>query len=279
MKKLKSLGVFLLCTFVPYILVKYTIKFQGLEMGLGVLLLILIALFLYLKPKIYTLIARRMYMVDHQKGFKWFQKAYDTGKMNPQQALIYAYLLIRNAEIDKAERLITSVLLNRKSELTQTNILASDLNMAIILWKKGDLKGAIKKMEYVYQTGYRSSVHYATLGVFYILNGDYEKALEFTLEGRDYSPCDQSINDNLGLCYYHLGENEKAKKVYEEIFDLKEPDFIECYYNYGLCLEKDGEYEKAYEYFKKARSCAEKYLSTVKIAQVDLALDRVEKLI
>lgn len=279
MKKLKSLGVFLLCTFVPYILVKYTIKFQGIEMGLGVLLLILIALFLYLKPKIYTLIARRMYMVDYKKGFKWFQKAYDTGKMNPQQALIYAYLLIRNAEIDKAERLITSILLNRKSELTEKNILASDLNMAIILWKKGDIKGAIEKMEYVYQTGYRSSVHYQTLGVFYILNGQLQRALEFSLEGKDYSPCDQSINDNLGLCYYHLGENDKAMKVYEEIFDLKEPEFIESYYNYGLVLEKDGQYQKAYEYYQKARSCPEKYLSTVKISQVDLALDRVEKLI
>ena len=73
MKKLKSLGVFLLCTFVPYILVKYTIKFQGIEMGLGVLLLILIALFLYLKPKRPPDGGRLGKRMDWPFGLDWFR--------------------------------------------------------------------------------------------------------------------------------------------------------------------------------------------------------------
>ena len=261
---------------IPYAIVSLSYRHLGPSYAFGFMILICIALFLTFKAQVYTIWGRKTYMKNHDDGFKYLQKAYDTGKMNPQQALIYAYLLIRDGHIGKAERLITSIIRQHKDKLTEQNLLAADLNMAIILWKKNDLPAAIEKMEYVYSTGYRSTVHYGTLGVFYILNNQLERALEFCLEAYEYNKADASIADNLGLVYFKLGEIDKAKEIYSEIFEISSPEFIEAYYNYGQIFDREENYEKAAEYYRKALGCPEKFLSTVKLAQVEIALSRVE---
>jgi len=275
-KKIGKILSVILWIVVPYILVSTTIHRFGIGMGFGVIILIGIAIFLCFKAQIYTLIGRRKYFGDHDEGFKWLGKAYETGKMSPQQSLIYAYLLLRDGHLDKAERLITSVLHQKKDKLTDANILASDLNMAIIKWKKNDLKGAIEKMEEVYDKGYRSTVHYGTLGSFYILNNQLERAEEFCLEGFEFNSGDASIRDNLGLVYIEKGDFDKAEEVYASLFADTEPTFIEAFYNYGRVLEEKGDLEGAFSYYQKAAGCPEKYLSTVKLGQVNAALSRVE---
>lgn len=276
-KFINTLLNIILCIFIPYALVSLAIRHYGLGMGLGVMILICVALFLYLKPRIYTIIGRRKYFEDHEAGFKWLEKAYDTGRMSAQQSLIYAYLLIRDGEIAKAERLITSVIHQKKDKLTKQNLLAADLNIAIIRWKQNNLDAAIKKMEEVYAEGYRSTVHYGTLGIFYILNNQLDRAEEFCLEAFDYNPGDASIRDNLGLVYMEKGDTDKAKEIYDALFEETEPNFIEAFYNYARVLEAKGDYQKAVEYYQKAMGCPEKYLSTVKMSQVEYALSRAEE--
>jgi len=277
MKILNNIFNIILWVGIPYILVTIATEKYGIGMGISVMILVLVALFLRFKPSIYTIMGKRKYFKDHDEGFKWLQKAYDTGKMVPQQSLIYAYLLIRDGHIAKAERLINSVLLNKKDMLTKQNLLAADLNMAIIMWKKGDLKGAVEKMEYVYSTGYRSTVHYGTLGIFYILNNQLDRALEFCLEAVEYNPSDASIRDNLGLVYFRKGEIDKAEEIYRKLFEDTNPEFIEAYYNYGMVLEKKGDLTAAAGYYRTALGCPEKFLSTVKLGQADAALSRVEQ--
>lgn len=277
MKILSAIAHIILCIILPYFLVTFTIDKFGLGMGFGMMILILMALFMYLKPKIYTLWAWRQYSTDHDKAFKTFQKAYDTGKMAPQQALMYAYLLIRDGHITKAEKLITGILIKHRKKLKKENILAADLNMAIIFWKKNDIASAIEKMEDVYNEGYRSTVHYGTLGIFYILNNQLERALEFCKEAMEFNSSDASIRDNLGLCYIRMKEWVKAEEVYEALFEETTPTFIEAFYNYGTILEHRGDYKGACDYYQKALGCPEKYLSTVKLVQVEYALSRAEE--
>ncbi len=277
-KKLTKFLTVLFFILAPYFLVSYTIREYGLGMGFGVMVLIVVALFIYLRPKIYTIIGRRKYFNDHDEGFKWLEKAYATGKMSAQQSLVYAYLLLRDGHLDKAERLISAVLLQKGKDLTDKNKLAADLNMSIIRWKRGDLEGAIKTMEKVFEKGYRSTVAYGTLGTYYLLNNDLARAEEFCQEAMDYNAQDVSIRDNLGTLYIKKGEFDKAEEVYKELFDQTEPTFIEAFYNYGYVLEQKGDLENALLYYTKALGCPEKYLSTVKLSQVDMAYARVENL-
>lgn len=277
MKLLNSILNLILWIIIPVFLVMITTEKLGPSMGFGMMLLVLIAMFFYFKPKIYTFLAWKQYDKDHDRAFKTFQKAYDTGKMAPHQALMYAYLLIRDGHILKAEKLITSILLQKRGSLKKQNILAADLNMAIIYWKKNDLASAIEKMEEVYKEGYRSTVHYGTLGVFYILNNQLDRALEFCKEAYDYNNDDASIRDNLGLCYIKLKDWVQAEEIYEDLFEETTPNFIEAFYNYATVLEHKGDYKGACDYYQKALGCPEKYLSTVKLVQVEYALSRAEE--
>ena len=278
-KKINKFLNVILFILVPYFLVTYTIRNFGLGMGFGVMVLIAVALFVFLKPKIYTIIGRHKYHADHDEGFKWLEKAYATGKMSAQQSLVYAYLLLRDGHLDKSERLISAVLFKKKDELTNQNKLAADLNISIIKWKRGDLDGAVEMMESVFENGYRSTVAYGTLGTFYILNNQLERAEGFCLEAMDYNGADASIRDNLGTLYIRKGEFDKAEEVYKSLFEETEPTFIEAFYNYGYVLEQKGDYENALLYYTKALGCPEKYLSTVKLSQVDIAYSRVEKML
>lgn len=277
LKGVNKILTFALWIFIPYFLASLATAYYGIEMGIGVVILTFVALFLKYKTVVYTIIASRKFGVNHDDGFKWYQKAYDTGKMNPQQALIYAYLLIRDGHIDKAHRLINAVTTQKKDRLTPANIQASELNLALILWKKGDLSGAIELMEKIGSEGYRSTVYYSNLGLFYALNNQMDKAEEITLEALEFNPSDSGIRDNLGYVYYKKGETDKALEVYEKLFEDTTPNFTEAFYNYGLVLESKGDYKGASEQYLKARSCPERYLSPVKLSHIDMALSRVEE--
>jgi len=273
---LNKIFAVIMCVGLPYIAVTLGFEYLGNTGGFSMMIMSGIALFLIFKPQIFTIIGRRKYFDDHTVGFKWLKKAYNTGRMAPQQALVYAYLLLRDGHLTESEKLISAVLYKSKQKLTKQNLLAAELNLAIILWKKGNLKEAIEKLEGVYNEQYRSTVHYGTLGVFYIMANELEKAEEFCLEALDYNPGDMSIKDNLGLVYLKKGKLEEAKEIYEDLFEGGTPDFIEAYYNYGQVLEQLGDTEGAKEQYEKALSCPERYLSTVKLAVVDAALSKIE---
>lgn len=267
---------FILCVGLPYMAVTLGFELMGNTGGFSMMILTAIALFLIFKPQIFTIIGRRKYFSDHDAGFKWLKKAYDTGRMAPQQALVYAYLLLRDGHIVESEKLISAVLYKSTSKLTKQNLQAAELNLAIISWKRGDIKDGIEKLEGVYNEGYRSTVHYGTLGVFYIMANELEKAEKFCLEALEYNSGDMSIKDNLGLVYFNQGRLEEAKEMYEDLFAKGVPEFIEAYYNYGQVLEALGDIEGAKEMYNKALGCPERYLSTVKLAVVDAALSRIE---
>ncbi len=261
----------------PYMAVTLGFDYMGNIGGFSMMILSAIALFLIFKPQIFTIIGRRKYFTDHSSGFKWLKKAYDTGRMAPQQALVYAYLLLRDGHIVQSEKLINSVLYRSRQKLTKQNLQAAELNLAIISWKRGDIKDGIKRLEEIYNNGYRSTVHYGTLGVFYIMANEIDTAEKFCLEALEYNSGDMSIRDNLGLVYLNQGRVEEAKEMYEELFALGTPEFIEAYYNYGQVLEKLGDTQGAKEMYNKALGCPERYLSTVKLAVVDATLSKIEQ--
>lgn len=267
----------IICVGVPYIAITWSFRNLGTAMGFGVTILCFMALFLYFKPRIYTILGRQKYLSDHDAGFKYMEKAHSTGRMHPQDALIYAYMLIRDGHLTKAEKLIAGTIHQSKNKLSEKNLLAADLNTAIILWKKNDLPAAIEKMEGVYNTGYRSTVLYQTLGIFYLLNNDLSKAQSFINEAMDYNSDDISIRDNLGLLYIKQGEFKKAEEVYEKIFAETNPSFIEAHYNYATVLKQKGDLENACKYYQKALGCPERFLSTVKLSLVEAELEELEK--
>lgn len=264
----------LLYVVLPFVIIFFAFRINVL-VGIVACVLVLLALVWMLRADLLTIIANIQFQKDHGKGFLWFERALKTGKMRPDNQLIYAYLLLRDGGIDKAERMINKTLFMDKKKISEDVLRGSKLNLALIKWKRGNLKEAIADLEEMYADGYRSTVHYGTLGYFYVLDGQYQKALEFNREAHEYNDSDDNIYDNLAYNTYLMGDVRAAAEMYEEILEHS-PKFLEPYYNYALVLEKMGDYERALELCKQARTYSEKYLSTVTHAQVDTLRARLE---
>ena len=257
-----------------YFVVSTAFRF-GWLVGISVMLLGFLLLAFFLRGDLLGAYAQLMYNKDHGKGFLWYDRAMKTGKLRPQSTLVYAYLLIRDGVLDKSERIINKTMFMYKDKLTDEYRCASHLNLSIIKWKRGQIKEAIEELEEVYATGFRSTVMYGTLGTYYLMNGQYAKALEFHKEAIEYNDTDHSIRDNLALNYFLCGNISMADETYESLMD-EDPKFLEPYYNYGMVLEQMGEYEAAMENYKMALTFEEKFLSTVKHVQVEDAIEKLE---
>lgn len=270
-KLIKPLIYILLSTIVVLIAFRLGVLIGIATMVIGLLLLAFI-----LRGDLLAIYAFQMYSKDHGKGFLWYERAMKTGKMRPQQTLVYAYLLIRDGVLDKSERIINKVLFMDRGKLSDEYVNASHLNLSIIKWKRGNLTEAIEDLEEVYETGFRTTVMYGTLGTYYLLNGQYAKALEFNKEALEFNDTDHVIRDNLAQNYYLIGDIKSADEIYDVLID-EEPTFIEPYYNYGKVLENMGEYEASMANYEKALTIPEKFLSTVTHAQVESAVSALKE--
>lgn len=228
------------------------------------------------RPTLLFLIGNSKYNADkHEEAYKWMKRAYDTTKLAPSLSLTYAYLMIRDGMLTEAEAVINKVTYLNRRTITKEDMLTANLNRAIIKWKQDNLSEAIEILEDMYKDGLKSTNLYGTLGYFYLLDNQVQKAMEFNIEGYEYNSDNMIIGDNLGASYIANSEFEKADEIYSKLFNL-EPQFIEPYYNYGMLMEKRGRYDLAKEYYEKALKYPEKYLSTVKHIDIEAAIENVE---
>lgn len=234
---------------------------------------ILVALYLK-RADIYSLRAQMAFNTDSKKSFELFEKAYKTKKLKPDTALFYAYLLLRDGKISEAKLKIDEILQNSKSKLTNAGKNNAQLNLAIIEWKSGNIKDAIAMGEEIYNSGFKTTALYGTLGYWYILDKNYQKALEFNKEAYEYNSSDLVIADNLAQNYYFLEENEKSYQMYEQILE-KNPPFVEPYYNFALVLIKKGETKRATEFLQKALDFDEKFLSDITHNEINELLNKI----
>lgn len=246
----------------------------GPVIGIIIILAGLIVLAFLMRGDILAIIARYTYNNDHGKGFLWYERAMKLSNLKPVHKLVYAYLLIRDGVLDKSEQLITKTLFIDRERLNDNLISGAHINLSIIKWKRGNLTGAIEEIEEVYESGFRSTVMYGTLGCYYILNNQRTKGLKFSKEAYEYNNTDKIIRDNLAYSYYLCGNIRTAAEIYDELV-AEEPTFIEPYYNYGLVLEDQGEYEEAMDYYRKALEIPVKFLSTVSHEDVKAAIERL----
>jgi len=201
---------------------------------------------------------------DMKKSAEWFSKAYMTGKARPNTIISYAYLLLKLGNVDDSEGILKKFI---SASPSHDDEMLAKSNLALVLWKKGDLDGAINMLEEVFAT-YKTTTVYGSLGYLMLLKGDLEKALAFNQEAYEYNDNNSVIVDNLALNYYLLGELDKAEEIYEKLM-TKNPTYPEAYYNYGLTLEAKNKIDKALEVMEKALDFKFSFLSNVSREEVE----------
>jgi len=206
----------------------------------------------------------QMAIGEEKKGLEILEKLVVKKKATIKMKVFYAFYLMKNGDFKKARDVFDLLIFPFEEQIKKAPLdvkVQVKQNHALLLWKEGNLKEAIKVTEEILKN-YKNTVIYGNLGYFYILDGQTEKALEFNLEAYDFASDDAVILDNLAFSYYLSGELKKAEEIYQKLHEQKnKPAFPEAYYNYGLVVLKQGDKEKAKELFEKALSQKFSYLS------------------
>ena len=248
-----------LITFVLLVVVLIVLFNINLFVGLTALLMIFAYMFYITRTSLFSVIGTMNYSKGNlDKAISWYKRAYETGKANPRSNISYAYLLLKSGRIDESEAILQKML---KSSIGKDDMMFTKSNLALAVWKKGDLDGAVSMLEEILPE-YTNSTIYGSLGYFHILKGDLDKALQFNLEAYEYNNTNTVILDNLGQTYHLTGQDEKALEIYETLVS-KNPAFPEAYFNYSLVLEKLGKLEQALEMAEKALNYKLTFLSTI----------------
>ncbi len=196
---------------------------------------------------------------DFEGGLKLYKLAYKIGKLNFGHSVRYAYLNLKEGNIDEADKLFNLVGMGKLKPAERAKLKESH---ALVAWKRGELEDAVEMLEYVHNN-FASTTTYGSLGYMYIHSGNLEKALEYNLEGYDYNNENGIIVDNLAFTYLKLKDYENAEKYYKELFDL-EPTFPEGYFEYGKYLiDVKGQKQEGIELITKALDCRFSFLSMI----------------
>lgn len=230
---------------------------------------------LYVKRYVlYSSTANRYYRANQiEKAITYFQKAIKVASCRPRVIVSYAYLLLRQGELEECEKVI-NLIEERRLKLEVRDEMNFNLVLSLLSWKKGDLDKAIEILEKVYKN-YKNSTLYESLGYLLVLKGDYDKALAFNLEALEYNNSSEIILDNLGECYYYLGQFDKSYDIYEKLLS-KPISFPEPYYFLGMLLKHKGKLQEAVESLEKAKSCKESFLSDLKMETIEKELELVK---
>lgn len=202
----------------------------------------------------------------HKKAFEYYRKAIDKNTKNV--GALYAYgieILKKDGKADEAlQHLERARKLNAKINLDKNIRLA----IGSCYWVKNDIDRAINTLEsLISDYSYVNAHVYTTLGYFYILKNDYDKAMEYSKKAIDDNPEHAAAWDNVGQIYFRQDNYSDARASFEKALKYK-GDMVDSLYYLGLIYEKDGEPDKAFECFSKAKKCNISNLNTVTEEQV-----------
>lgn len=270
----KNILKYLLTFLVPFAVLFFVFRISPIA-GFALVLIYLIAVFIFALPSIYKIKGAKSYGREDNidEAIKWYEKAYKTGRADTGTGVSLAYLMLKKGDIEKSEALFKKIYEAANTSEDFRNIIKS--NIALIKWKKGKLDEAIEMMENLIAS-FKTTNIYGSLGFLYIEKGDYEKALEFNIEANEYNNSNSIILDNLGETYYWLERYDEAEETYKKLLE-KGPKFPEPYYHYGLVLEKLNRKTEAYDLFKKADTFKINFLSTITKEQINKKLSEYSK--
>ncbi len=203
---------------------------------------------------------------DKAKAERLYRLADKIGGMSFDATLNCGYFFLKNGFLTEARIIFNKTAMSGKLNKVQKQRLKS-IN-SLVVWKDGQIDDAIEMLEELMEEGYVTSVMYETLGLFYIIKKDKEKALEFCLKGYEYNSDDDVILDNLAEAYALCGEKEKAMEMYEKLLE-REPHFPDAYYGYGILLMENGRHDEGVKYLGKALEKNFSFLSTLSRERVE----------
>ncbi len=257
------------------VVVYFAYKFN-LWLGLAVTAAIVIYAVYAFIPSFYEIQAKKAFgNADFQRSRDLYKKAVDTNRVKVNTRVSYAYVLMRTGDLDLAETVLNGIIRTRGIKPADKNF--AKQQRCMVYYKQGRMDEALEEAEEIFDGGnYKNTTLYGMLGYFKYLTESVDEALKFCLEAYEYNSDDRDITDNLSLCYYKIGDYEKAKELSDKIIS-QNPQFVEAYYHGAQIAVKCGDYSTAKEYLEKIPDCRWSNMTTVTHEEVEKLIEEVNK--
>jgi len=126
------------------------------------------------------------------------------------------------------------------------------MKLGVAKYATGDIEGAKQAYEKTITLNKEDAVAHNNLGNVYRDMGDYDKAIEEYLKAIGIEKKLTTPYLNLGSVYqYILNKPEKAIDIYKKGIEAN-PDYVDLYNLLAGVYEKQGDTEKAKEYYQKS---------------------------
>lgn len=100
--------------------------------------------------------------------------------------------------------------------------------------------------------------------------------IEKLLEYMETADKDSFLQHALALEYIKIGEDEKARALFNELL-LREPTYVGSYYHLGKLLERVGDFDKAIRIYKRGMEEAKKAGDHHANSELQGALEEIEE--
>jgi len=100
--------------------------------------------------------------------------------------------------------------------------------------------------------------------------------IEKLLEYMETADKDSFLQHALALEYIKIGDDEKARVLFNELL-LREPTYVGSYYHLGKLLERVGDFDKAIRIYKRGMEEAKKAGDNHARSELQGALEEIEE--
>ena len=151
-------------------------------------------------------------------------------------------------QLGRPEEAITTYEKARKINPNRVEVLN---NLGGLYEKKGELDKALELLEAALKMDSTKPSLYNNLGNAQLKKGrireaipNYQKALEYARAYGDPPKSFAPLHSNLGICFYHLGEEEKAIREWQTSLRLN-PGYLPAYYHLAQAYEEREQIQEA----------------------------------
>lgn len=249
---------------------------KSLVLGVAVLLLAAAYIAYRLYPRLIAAKGQRAFANgDYETAKLYNEKAYP--RMNFNQRVSYAYMLIRMGEYDRALEILDAYIRLRNLDPKDKN--TAKRQRCLAYYKLGRYHEALREAEEVRDAGYTTNNLYGLMGMLMlVLNKDINETTKLCEEAYDYDEDDRDIQDNVAICYYLQGDYEMAKEINGYVRE-ENPEFIEGWYHGAQIAVKRGEYREARNMLDKISGCNRTEMTTISVEAVDTLSKEIDDLL
>lgn len=250
----------LICIMLAWIIFRFIFKKSELYIIPAVLLYLAISA-VVCRAYFMGMIGNYFYLTRKpDKAMKFYEKAVKMKTFNVKALYNYGLDKLHQNKpqealnaLQRAERLNTKPLFDKLIPLA----------ISSCHWLLGNVDKAVEILENLQKKyKYLNSSTLVTLGYFYMLKGDYEKAEETTNLAINDNQNSAAAYDNLGQIYYNKKDFPKARQYFTKALEIKDTT-VESLYYMALIEKSDGNSTRAKELLEKAQDCYISGLNTV----------------